>query len=80
MVAIAHHQPVTVLVDLVSELLDVSGDLGGQRRRKHLPGPVADDLIKQRSTRTSIVVGHIHVVNYREHGRTFPNQRANAGS
>ena len=47
-VAVADHQPVTVLVDLVGELLDVGGDLGLQRRRQHLPGTVADDLIEQR--------------------------------
>jgi hypothetical protein len=43
--AVAHHQPVTVLVALPSELLDIGGDLGLQRRRQHLAGAVADDLI-----------------------------------
>ena len=69
-----------VLVDLVGERLDVGGDLGLQRRREHLPGTVADDLIEQRPDPHRVLVGRIRVVNYREHGRTFPNQRANAGS
>jgi hypothetical protein len=46
-VAIAHHQTVAVLVDLIGELLDVGADLGLQRRRQHLPGTIANDLIKQ---------------------------------
>jgi hypothetical protein len=46
--AIAHHQTPAVLVDLITELVDIGGDLGGQRRREHLPGAVADDLIEQR--------------------------------
>ena len=53
------------------------GDLGLQRRRQHLPGTVADDLIKQRPT--GRLVGRLDVVDYLEHERTFPNQRANAG-
>jgi hypothetical protein len=52
-------------------------DLGLQRRLQHPPSAVADDLIQQRPTRTSVVVGRLRIVNYREHGRTFPNQRAN---
>jgi len=64
---------VTVLVELIGELRHVGGDLGLQRRGQHLPGPVADDLIQQRPTSTAgLVVGVLGVVNYGEHGRTFP--------
>jgi hypothetical protein len=77
MEAITDHQPPTVLVELVLELLDVGGDLGLQRRGQHLPSPVTDDLIKKRPT--GRLVGRLDVVDYLEHERTFPNQRANAG-
>jgi hypothetical protein len=40
--------PTPVLVDLLGMGVDVGGDLGGQRRREHLAGTVADDLIEQR--------------------------------
>ena len=80
-VAVADHQPPPVLVDLIGERLDVGADLGLQRRRQHLPGTIADNPIKQRPTRTArVFIGRFLIVNYREHGRTFPNQRANAGS
>jgi hypothetical protein len=79
--AIAHHQSMPVVIDLVDELGDIGRNLGLQRRRQHLAGTIADDLIEQRPPRTKIVVvGGFGIVNYREHGRTFPNQRANAGS
>jgi hypothetical protein len=68
-----------VLIDLVGELFHIRCNLGLQRRGKHLPSTITDDLIEQRPTRTSVVVGRLRIVNYREHGRTFPNQRANAG-
>jgi hypothetical protein len=77
MEAITDHQPPTVLVELVLELLDVGGDLGLQRRGQHLPSTVAHDLIKKRPT--GRLVGRLDVVDYLEHERTFPNQRANAG-
>ena len=50
-IAVADHQPATVLVDLVGVSVDVGGDLGLQRRGQHLPGTVADDLIEQRPPR-----------------------------
>jgi hypothetical protein len=50
-IAVAHHQPVTVLVALVGELLDISADPGPQCRGQHLPGAVADDLVEQRPMR-----------------------------
>ena len=71
----------TVLVELAGELGHVGRDLSLQRRGQHLPGAVADDLVQQRPTATAAIsVGVLGIVNYREHGRTFPNQRANAGS
>ena len=73
---VAHHQPPTHLVDLVGERLDVDSDLGLQRCRKHLPSAVTDDLIQQRTT--GRLVGRRSVVNYLEHGCTFPSRRANA--
>ena len=80
-VAVADHQPVAVLVDLTGVSLDVRGDLGLQRRREHLPCTVADDLVEQRPAdrRRGVLVGLVLLVDYLEHGRTFPNQRANAG-
>jgi hypothetical protein len=78
---IADHQPTTVLVELVGMRLDVGSNLSLERGRQHRPRAVADDLIKQRPTRLDglAVVGLPVLVDYLEHGRTFPNQRANAG-
>ena len=76
-VAVADHQTVPVLVDLVGERLDVGGDLGLQRRREHLSCAVADDLVEQRPT-GRVLVGRLDVLHYLEHGRTFPSRRANA--
>ena len=39
-------EPPTVLVNLVTERLDVGGDLGLQRRGQHLPSAVTDNLIE----------------------------------
>jgi len=77
---VAHHQAPAVIVNLINKLFHVRCNLGLQRRSQHLPSTIADDPIKQRSTCTSVVVGRLRIINYREHGRTFPNQRANAGS
>src|SRR4051795_11224678 len=72
--------PPAALVALPGMRLDVGRDLGLQRRGQHLPGAVADDLIEQRPARHDVVLVRLHgVVDYLEHGRTFPNQRANAG-
>lgn len=62
-IAIADHQTLAVFVDLVNELFNVGSDLGGQRRREHLPGAVADNLIKQRPRRISVLVGRTGIVN-----------------
>ena len=45
--AVAHHQSATVVIDLVSVGVDVGGNLGLQGRGQHLPGTVADNLIQQ---------------------------------
>ena len=79
-VTVAEHQPIPVLVYLTQVGIDVCGDLGLQRSREHCPCTVTHDLIEQRPARPAVLVGRIRVVNYLEHGRTFPNQRANAGS
>jgi len=80
-VSVADHQPAPPFVELVAVLVDVGGDLGLQRRGQHLPRPVAHDLIKQRrASDRAVLVGLRLLVDYLEHGRTFPNQRANAGS
>ncbi|GAA3130494.1 hypothetical protein GCM10020255_004110 [Rhodococcus baikonurensis] len=70
MVSVSDHQAVPVLIDLVSELVDVGGDLRLQCGREHLTGAVADDLVEQRPS--AVVVGLVVLVYYREHGRTFP--------
>jgi hypothetical protein len=46
--AIADHQTPAVLIELITELVNVGSDLGGQRRREHLPSAVANDLIDKR--------------------------------
>jgi hypothetical protein len=47
-VAVAHHQPPAMLIDLVGERLDIGDDLGLQRGRKHLPRPNTHDFIGPR--------------------------------
>ena len=71
----------TILVDLIAVRVNVRGDLGLQRRRQHLPGTITDHLIQQRPAHgsRSVCVGLRTIMDYLEHGRTFPNQRANAG-
>jgi hypothetical protein len=66
----ADHQAMPVLIDDVGELLDVRRDLGLQRRRQHLPGPITDQLIQQRPRRLSRRLLRSFLSNYREHGRT----------
>jgi hypothetical protein len=51
-------------VHLATKRLHMGGDLGQQRRRQHLPGAVADNLIEHRPGRR---VGHGRVFNYFEH-------------
>jgi len=70
---------VAALVDLAGVGLDVGGDLSLQRRREHLPGPVPHDLIQHRPSRTAGRIGGHVFLHYLEHGRTFPDQRVNAG-
>src|SRR5450759_3458806 len=62
-------------------LLDIGADLGLQRRREHLPGTVTDQFVQQGPTHPSrdVFVGAVLLGDYRKHGRTFPNQRVNAG-
>jgi hypothetical protein len=55
-ISVAHNQPAVILVDLAGVSVDVGGDLGLQRCGQHLPGTVADDLIQQRSTATTVVL------------------------
>jgi len=80
--AVADHQSTPGLVDLMGERVDVRGDLGLQRRGQHRPRAVTDQLVKQRSADRSrcVLVGLGLFLDYLEHGRAFPNQRANAGS
>src|SRR5665647_806851 len=68
-----YHQSATVLVELVGERLDVGGDLGLQRRGEHRPGTITHELIKHRPRHRGCgLAGHLGVLDYREHGRTFP--------
>jgi hypothetical protein len=78
-IAVAHHQPAAVLVDPIDELFHIHRDLGLQRRGEHCPCTITHDLVEQRPARHAVLVGCIRVVDYLEHGRTFLNQRANAG-
>ncbi len=72
-VAVADHQPSTILVELAGVVLDLGRDLGLQRRCQPLPGTVADDLIEQRPTHRgrSVCVGLGLFFDDLEHGRTF---------
>jgi hypothetical protein len=45
-IAVAHHQPPNVLVDLISVRGNVDRNLGLQRRGAHRPRPAADDLVQ----------------------------------
>jgi hypothetical protein len=60
--------------------LDVGGDLGQQRSSEHLPCAVTGKLVEQRPTdaRRDVLLGLVLLVDYLEHGRTFPSRRANA--
>jgi hypothetical protein len=71
--AVADHQPAAVGVDLVGVGVDVGRDLGPQRRRQHLPGAVAHDLIEQRPAG---LVGLGSFLNYREHQGVPPRTSA----
>jgi hypothetical protein len=68
------HQPTALLVDLADELLDMGGDLGLQRRGRHLPSAVAHDLIEQRPAGRAgrVLVGRLGVVNSLEHWAYLP--------
>ncbi len=76
--AVAHHQPVAMLVDLTSVGLDVRGDLSQQRRRQHPPGAFTGELVQHVPTHRDRSMRVMGIVNYGEHERTFPNQRVNA--
>ena len=76
MEAVAHHQPMPVGIHQIPVRLDVGGHLSQQRRRQHLLRTVPTNLIQQRPADR---LGVSRVLNYLEHGRTFPNQRVNAG-
>jgi len=69
------------LVDLTRVGLDIGADLGLQRRGEHRPGAVTGQLVEQRPADPSRDMRrHLRLfVDYLEHGRTLPNQRANAG-
>jgi hypothetical protein len=78
--AVAHHQPTTVGIELIGVRIDVGSDLGLQRGGEHLPGPLTHQRVEQlRTRRRGPVTGLSGFPDYLEHGRTFPNQRANAG-
>jgi len=66
---VADHQPVTILIDLLGMGVDVGRHLRLQGDREHLPRSLAHDLIEHRTAR---LVGLGLVVDYLEHGRTFP--------
>jgi hypothetical protein len=80
-VAVADHQPVTVLVDQLGVAGDVGLDLGLQRHRQHPPGALAKQLIQvQGQLGPCLVVNH-ESENPREAGRRqHPAKRSAAGS
>jgi len=77
-VAVAHHQPTPVLVELIDQRIDIGIGLGLQRGGQHPPGTLPRDLIQQRPRR-HIARRHLTraaYLNYLEHGRTFPTSVA----
>lgn len=48
-VTVAHHQTVPVLVEMISEMIDIGGDFGVQGGGEYLAGAIAHDLIEQRT-------------------------------
>jgi len=78
--AVPHHQPPPVGIEQLGVRLDVGGDLDLQRSGQHLPSALTNQRVEQRRTpRRGLVTGLAGVPDYLENGRTFPNQRANAG-
>jgi hypothetical protein len=65
---VADH-PVTILIDLHGMGIDVGRHLRLQGDREHLPRSLAHDLVEHRTAR---LAGLGLVVDYLEHGRTFP--------
>jgi len=77
-VAVAHHQPTPVLVELIDQRIDIGIGLGLQRGGQHPPGTLPRDLIQQRPRR-HIARRHLTraaCLNYLKHGRTFPTSVA----
>jgi hypothetical protein len=64
MEAVPHHQPATLNVHLATMSIYIRGDLGPQRRRQHLPGTIADNLIQHQ--RAGLVGPHTFL-DYLEH-------------
>ena len=76
---VAHHQPVTVLITLAREPLDIGVDLGLQRHGEHPAGALADDLIDQRRGRTVRRQRAGQVRDYCKHRVCLPGRRWPAG-
>jgi hypothetical protein len=66
-VAVSRHEPVPVLVALVSELGEIRVDLGLQGRGEHRPCPFTADLVQAKATFRARLV----VVHYAQHRRPF---------
>jgi hypothetical protein len=69
---VAHYHPAAILVPDVSELADVSGDLGLQRRGQHRPRPLPHDPVDQRRRLPLSRQRGRHPRDYCEHGGAFP--------
>jgi hypothetical protein len=77
-IAVAHHQPTALLVELAGQRRDVGVHLGLQRLGQHPPSTLPDDLVDQRRrthrhhsdwlTRVVRIISR----DYGEHGRAFP--------
>jgi len=78
-VAVADHQPVTLLIELVGVGVDVGRDLGLQRRRQHPPRTLTRQHIEHRPRRLRRALPAIRAdlsCDYREHGRALPTSVA----
>jgi hypothetical protein len=73
-VAVAHHQPPALLVELAGERRDVGIHLG-----PHPPGTLPHDLVDQRRTSRRTLIRRVAAGHYCEHWACLPDRRANVG-
>jgi hypothetical protein len=78
-VAIAHDQPVAVLLTLLGEPGKIGVHLRLHRLGQHPPRALPHQLIDQRRTTTRTIITSRRLGHYAEHGSYLPDRRANVG-